>query len=67
MELRTVVFYLALLCIVGSVVELYVRFNGIGENIVKLKGVVVQKKPRLAPPVVFLVASIILAALTIPR
>jgi hypothetical protein len=67
MEYRSVIFYLALLFIVGSVVELYVRANGVGENIVKLKGVVVPKKPRLAPPMIFLVFSIILAALTFPR
>ncbi len=67
MEYRTVAFYLALLFIVGSIAEIHVRLKGIGERIEKIKGVVVTKKPKLAPPVVFLVFSIVLAAMTFPR
>jgi hypothetical protein len=67
MEYRTVAFYLALLFIVGSIAEIHVRLKGIGERIEKIKGVVVTKKPKLAPPVVFLVFSIVLAVMTFPR
>ncbi len=67
MEFRTVIFYLALLAIVGSVAELYVRMNRIGENIEKIKGVVVRKKPRLGAPFALLIASIVVAAVTFPR
>lgn len=67
MEYRTVIFCLALLFVVGSVAELYVRINKIGENIAKIKGVVVRTKPRLAAPIASLIAAIIVAAMTIPR
>lgn len=67
MDTRTLIFYVALLLSVGTVAELYVRIRGIGENVEKLRGVVVPKKPRLAPPVLLLIAAIITAVLTIPR
>lgn len=67
MDTRTVIFFIALLLIAGAAAELYVRINGIGENVEKVKGVVVAKKPRLAPPILFLLAAIITAASTIPH
>lgn len=67
MDIRTVIFYVALLLIAGTVAELYVRINGIGENVVKVKGIVVAKKPRLAPPFLLLLAAIITAVSTIPH
>ncbi len=67
MEIRTVIFSVALLCIVGSIAELYVRANRIGENVVKLKGVVVRNEPRLASPIALLIVSLIVAAVTFPR
>jgi hypothetical protein len=67
MDYRTVAFYLAIIFIIGSIVEIYVRMKGIGERIEKIKGVVVTKTPRLGPPVVFLVFSIVLAVMTYPR
>jgi hypothetical protein len=67
MDYRTVVFYLALLFIVGSLAELYVRMKGLGAHTEKIRGVVVEKKPRLAPPIALLIAAIIVAATTIPR
>ena len=66
-EFRTVIFCVALLSIVGSIAELYVRANRIGENVIKLKGVVVRNKPRLAAPIALLIASLIVAAVTFPR
>ena len=67
MDYRTGIFYLALLFIVGCVAELIVRSKGMGESQEKVRGVVVQKKSRLGPPILLLVASIVVAALTIPR
>jgi hypothetical protein len=67
MDYRTVAFYLALLFIVGSIAEIHVRLKGIGERTEKIKGVAVIKKPKLGPPIVFLVFSIVLAAMTFPR
>lgn len=67
MDIRTVIFYVALLIIAGTVVELYVRINGIGENSQKVHGVIVPKKPRLGPPAAFLIATIIVAVMTIPQ
>jgi hypothetical protein len=67
MDYRTVAFYLAILFIIGSIAEIHVRMKGIGERIEKIKGVVVTKKPKLGPPIVFLVFSIGLAAMTFPR
>jgi hypothetical protein len=67
MEFRTVIFCLALLAVFGSIAELYVRANRIGENVEKIKGVVVRKKPRLMPPLALLIASLIVAVVTFPR
>ena len=66
MDPRTIIFYVALLLIAGAVAELYVRMNGIGENVEKVRGVAVPRKPRLGPPFVVLVVAIIVAAATIP-
>ncbi|MBI5793221.1 MAG: hypothetical protein HZA63_17285 [Rhodocyclales bacterium] len=67
MEFRTVIFCLALLVVLGSIAELYVRANRIGATVVKLKGVVVREKPRIVPPIALLIASLIVAAVTFPR
>jgi hypothetical protein len=67
MDYRTVAFYLAIIFIIGSIVEIYVRMKGIGERVEKIKGVVVNKPPSLGPPFVFLVFSIVLAVMTYPR
>lgn len=67
MDIRTVIFYVALLAIVVTVVELYVRMNKIGENVHKVHGAVVPRKPRLGAPVLFLIAAIIVAVMTIPQ
>jgi hypothetical protein len=67
MDYRTLAFYLALLFIVGSIAEIFVRMKGVGERVEKVKGVVVTKSPKLAPPILFLVFSIVLAAMTFPR
>lgn len=67
MAIRTVVFYLTLLLAAGAAAELYVRMKGIGENVQKVRGVVVTRKPRLAPPIVLLIVAIIVAAVNIPR
>lgn len=67
MEYSTVIFCVALLTAVGCVAELYVRANRIGENVVKLKGVVVRNKPRLGPPIALLIVSLVVAAVTFPR
>ncbi len=67
MDYRTLGFYLALLFIVGSIAEIYVRMKGIGACVEKIKGVVVTKSPKLVPPILFLVFSIALAAMTYPR
>jgi hypothetical protein len=67
MDIRTIIFYVALLLIAGTVAEIYVRINGIGENVVKEKGIVVAKKPRLGPPFLLLLAAVIAAASTIPH
>lgn len=67
MAIRTAVFYLALLLAAGGAAELYVRMKGIGENVQKVRGVLVARKPRLVPPIVFMIVAIIVAAATIPR
>jgi hypothetical protein len=67
MEYRTTIFYIALVLIIGCLAEFYVRLNGIGEQVEKVRGVVVSKKPKLGPPVVLLIISIVVAVLTIPR
>lgn len=67
MEFRTVIFSVALLTILGCVAELYVRANRIGENAVKVKGVVVRTKPRLAAPMALLIVSLVVAVVTFPR
>lgn len=66
MEYRSVVFYLALILIVGSLAEFYVRFKGIGEMNEKVRGVTISKPPKLAPPIILLIVSIIVAVLTFP-
>ena len=67
MDYRSGIFYLALLFVVGCVTELYVRNKGMGESQQKFRGVLVRNKPKLGPPVMLLVASIVVAALTIPH
>jgi len=67
MDYRTGIFYLALIVAAGCMAELYVRSKGMGESQEKVRGVLVQKKPKLGPPVMLLVASIVVAVLTIPR
>ncbi len=67
MDIRTVIFYVALLAIIVTAVELYVRMNGIGQNVEKVRGVAVPSKPRLGRPTLFLIASIIVAVMTIPQ
>ena len=67
MDYRTIAFYLAIICIVVSIAEILVRMKGLGERVEKVKGVPVTKKPKLAPPVLFLIFSIVLAAMTFPR
>lgn len=67
MDYRSVIFYVALLLIVGCVAELYVRINGMGERLEKVRGVIVPKTPKLASPIVFLISAIVIAAMTIPH
>lgn len=67
MEYRSVIFYLALIIIVGCLAELYVRISGMGERTEKVRGVTISEKPKLVPPVVFLIAAIITAAMTVPH
>ena len=67
MEIRTIIFYVALLAIAGTVVELYVRINGIGRRSEKVRGVVVPEKPKLGAPILLLIATIIVAVMTIPK
>lgn len=67
MDLRTGIFYIALLVILGCLAELYVRMKGIGERNEKIRGVVVPEKPRLGPPLGLLVIAIIAAAMTAPH
>ncbi len=67
MDPRTVIFYVALILVAGCIAELYVRMNRIGENVEKVRGVVVAKKPKLGPPMALLVVAIIAAAATIPN
>ena len=67
MDYRTIAFYLAIICIVVSIAEIMVRMKGLGERAMKVKGVTLTKPPKLAPPIVFLIFSIILAAVTFPR
>ena len=67
MDFRAIIFYLALLLIVGAVAELFVRMKGIGQHQEKVRGVIVVRKPRLAPPIALLIAAIIAAIATIPR
>lgn len=67
MEYREIIFNLALLVMLGCVAELYVRMKGIGANVEKRRGVVIEKKPKLAPPFLLLICSIIVAALNFPR
>ena len=67
MDYRTIAFYLAVLFIVVSIAEILVRMKGLGERVEKVKGVPVTKRPKLAPPIAFLIFSIILAAMTFPR
>ncbi|MDP3511958.1 MAG: hypothetical protein Q8S20_04350 [Sulfuritalea sp.] len=67
MDTRTIIFYVSLLLIVGTVAELYVRIKGIGGNVEKLRGVVVPKRPMLGPPVLLLIAAVIVAVVTLPR
>ncbi len=67
MDYRTLAFYLAIICIVVSIAEIMVRMKGLGERVEKVKGVPVTKSPKLAPPILFLIGSIIMAAMTFPR
>lgn len=67
MDIRTVVFYVALLAIAGTLAELYVLVNGIGQRVEKVNGVLVSKKPKLGRPTLFLIASIIVAVMTVPK
>ena len=67
MDYRTNAFYFAVLFIVVSIAEILVRMKGLGERVEKVKGVPVTKRPKLAPPIAFLIFSIILAAMTFPR
>lgn len=67
MDYRSVIFYVALLLIVGCVAELYVRINGMGERLEKVRGVIVSKTPKLASPILFLISAIVIAAMTIPH
>ncbi len=67
MDFRTVVFYVALLAIAVTLAELYVLANGIGQRVEKANGGVVSKKPKLGRPILFLIACIIVAVMTIPK
>ncbi len=66
MDYRTAAFYLALLFILGSIAEIFVRMKGIGERVDKIKGVPVTKSRKVAPAILFLIFSIILASVTFP-
>jgi hypothetical protein len=67
MDYHNAIFYVALLLAAGGVAELYVRMNKMGENVQKIRGIVVTRKPRLGPPIALVVAAIIVAATTIPH
>lgn len=67
MELRSGIFYIALFIILGCVAELYVRMKQIGERSEKVRGVVVPKDSKLAPPFLLLIIAIIAAAMTVPQ
>lgn len=67
MEYSSVIFYLALIVILGCIAEIYVRLKGVGENVEKIRGVVVPNKPRLGPPIALLIAAIVVLIITFPR
>jgi uncharacterized membrane protein (DUF106 family) len=67
MDYSNAIFYLALLLVAGCVTELYVRITGKGEKAGKIHGQVIPNKRNLHPPVVLLVAAIIIAAISISR
>lgn len=67
MDYQTGIFYIALLLILGCLAEIYVRSKGMGESREKVRGVVVQKKRSIGPPFLLLLASIVVAVLTIPH
>lgn len=67
MEYRSIIFYFALFLVVVCVAEIYVRMKGMGENIEKIRGEIIPKEPKLAPPILLLVAAVVTAVLTLPH
>ena len=62
METSSIIFYLALLLIVGSVAEIYTRLKGLGVVVKKdRKGHVIPYKAKLLGPILTGIAGIALA------
>ena len=59
------IFYFAVLLMLGCVVEIYVRMKGMGVKVEKdRKGLVIPYKPRLALPALLGLAAMITAFVT---
>ena len=61
MEYRSLIFYLALFLIVGSVAEIYVRSKDRVKVERNRQGKIIPYNRRLRPPILLLIAAIIIA------
>ena len=62
METKSIIFYLSLLLIVGSVAEIYTRVKGLGAVVSKdRKGHIIPYKAKLLGPILLGIASIVVA------
>lgn len=65
METNSIIYYLSLLLIVGSVAEIYTRLKGLGAVTKKdRKGNVIPYKAKLLGPILLGIASIVLAVVS---
>lgn len=64
MEYHSIIFYLALFLIVGSLAEIHARKNDRVKVERNRKGKIIPYNRRLLPPILLLIASIIIATAT---
>jgi hypothetical protein len=65
METKTMLYYLSLLLIVGSIAEIYTRAKGLGAAVQKdRKGKVIPYQSKLVGPILLGIISIVLAIAT---
>jgi hypothetical protein len=67
MEYHSIIFYFSLFLGVVCIAEIYVRMKGMGDKVEKDHGRIVPVTPKLAAPIVLLIAALVVTVMTSPR